>query len=893
MASPTVTYSFTNGTVIDASQVNTNFNDIIASLTDSTKDLDVADISATTGTITNLTSTAATLTTGTIGTLKNTVTDVASTATINAMVNTTSYIRITGTTATTINGITAGTAGQIIHIESVSANLTFAHQSGSASGVNRLYCPTAIDFGVGAPCSVSLIYNGTALGWVVLANTRTNTVTIADGSATAPSLNFTGTSSNTGIYLLTTDSFAFAANGAYVGNFLGTGTSTQWNFGSATSGQFTFRSDGAQPVFNYNSNANFSSLATETYMYSGTNSQAIRIAGGNTSVAGGSLRLYGGTHATKADVTEFYNAGTLTGTVSSAGLWTIGASGGSQVHLVRGNWRVGNASGSASYVLVDGLGASDKSGLQILAAGNPRWYIRNETSANSLEFVGSDGSTQFGTISSSGRWTIGASAGTQGHIINGSLSINANLVASGSLQGTGTIIELSNDDNTTNSWCAIGFGDSSSSGNWSGKMGVQTTDVTNNYGKFEIATRSSLGSATKFVISEDGLITIGESGGTQIHQANGNGFTLTGSPNSSVDLLCTNTATTSLASAALVVRVASSAASNPSVIWQVGGAQTWAAGTVNNDSDKWALCSGGDLGSNQYLTISTAGVVTLGSNQAFFVESVANAYGYSRSVSGSSVAGYVENTSNSADSNAVFTLTVAGTSAGDAVYRSVINSGLTWAFGADNSDSDKFKISQNGTLGTNDFFTIDINAVVTLGATGTNSIHQIYGRGVETRYATAGTSGFIGHYHTDNTSGTSHSFLFASCGGASGGDPYLLYEIVGVTSWTVGLDNSDSDSYKICGSGTFGGAATDYFKIATNGLVTIGNAGTTNALAIVNQTDPGAVTDGIRIGSVDLSAGNATLSLRTETAVVTETVVSDRTLSVQINGTTYKICLKV
>lgn len=67
----------------------------------------------------------------------------------------------------------------------------------------------------------------------------------------------------------------------------------------------------------------------------------------------------------------------------------------------------------------------------------------------------------------------------------------------------------------------------------------------------------------------------------------------------------------------------------------------------------------------------------------------------------------------------------------------------------------------------------------------------------------------------------------------------------------------------------------------------------TGYLMVQNQADPGAVTDGIRIGSVDLSAGNATLSLRTETAVVTESVTSDRTLSVQINGTTYKICLKV
>ncbi len=66
----------------------------------------------------------------------------------------------------------------------------------------------------------------------------------------------------------------------------------------------------------------------------------------------------------------------------------------------------------------------------------------------------------------------------------------------------------------------------------------------------------------------------------------------------------------------------------------------------------------------------------------------------------------------------------------------------------------------------------------------------------------------------------------------------------------------------------------------------------TNYVEVANQADPGAVTDGVRIGSVDISAGNASLSLRTEAAVVTESVTSDRTLQVQINGTTYKICLK-
>ena len=58
-------------------------------------------------------------------------------------------------------------------------------------------------------------------------------------------------------------------------------------------------------------------------------------------------------------------------------------------------------------------------------------------------------------------------------------------------------------------------------------------------------------------------------------------------------------------------------------------------------------------------------------------------------------------------------------------------------------------------------------------------------------------------------------------------------------------------------------------------------------------TEPAAnPADAAGIYCVDLSAGNASLGIVTETAVVTETVTSDRTLSVRINGVTYKICLK-
>lgn len=46
MASPAVTYTFTNSTVADADEVNTNFADIINSLTDGTKDLSISALTA-------------------------------------------------------------------------------------------------------------------------------------------------------------------------------------------------------------------------------------------------------------------------------------------------------------------------------------------------------------------------------------------------------------------------------------------------------------------------------------------------------------------------------------------------------------------------------------------------------------------------------------------------------------------------------------------------------------------------------------------------------------------------------------------------------------------------------------------------------------------------------
>ena len=64
-------------------------------------------------------------------------------------------------------------------------------------------------------------------------------------------------------------------------------------------------------------------------------------------------------------------------------------------------------------------------------------------------------------------------------------------------------------------------------------------------------------------------------------------------------------------------------------------------------------------------------------------------------------------------------------------------------------------------------------------------------------------------------------------------------------------------------------------------------------LGIFNGTEPStSPADMVQLYSVDLSADNATLGLRTETAVAVEALLaSTHTLSVRINGTTYKVLL--
>jgi hypothetical protein len=95
--------------------------------------------------------------------------DVASTASIASLTSAKSFIKLTGSTATTIHGITAGGDGQIITIHNgSSATATVKHQSGSAGAAGeRLKLPASTDITIDADSSAAFIYDTGQSRWVV------------------------------------------------------------------------------------------------------------------------------------------------------------------------------------------------------------------------------------------------------------------------------------------------------------------------------------------------------------------------------------------------------------------------------------------------------------------------------------------------------------------------------------------------------------------------------------------------------------------------------------------------------------------------------------------------------------------------------------------------------
>ena len=84
-----------------------------------------------------------------------------------------------------------------------------------------------------------------------------------------------------------------------------------------------------------------------------------------------------------------------------------------------------------------------------------------------------------------------------------------------------------------------------------------------------------------------------------------------------------------------------------------------------------------------------------------------------------------------------------------------------------------------------------------------------------------------------------HASLRVNTNGAASGDPATVYTILGVTDWSTGIDNSDSDKFKISRSNLVG--TNEAVSIDSNNLLSITTTSINGGLLINNSAISGYI----------------------------------------------------
>lgn len=92
----------------------------------------------------------------------------------------------------------------------------------------------------------------------------------------------------------------------------------------------------------------------------------------------------------------------------------------------------------------------------------------------------------------------------------------------------------------------------------------------------------------------------------------------------------------------------------------------------------------------------------------------------------------------------------------------------------------------------------------------------------------------------DSNTASSQAQSLIRVGGASAGDPSQLYTVTGATNWIQGIDNSDSDKFKVSASTALG--TTDTHIMTTGGIRTLPLQ--PSFVAYMSALDPNVTGDG-------------------------------------------------
>ncbi len=136
-------------------------------------------------------------------------TDVATSATIDDLATPTAFIRLTGSTTTTISGFAGGTDGRILEVYNAStAVVKFTHNA-TSTAANRISTSTSGSVYLQLDRSARFIYDSTAARWVMMRLlTDPRVVTMTDAATIAVDASLLGLGDS--FYLSTVNSPTFS-----------------------------------------------------------------------------------------------------------------------------------------------------------------------------------------------------------------------------------------------------------------------------------------------------------------------------------------------------------------------------------------------------------------------------------------------------------------------------------------------------------------------------------------------------------------------------------------------------------------------------------------------------------------------------------------------------------
>lgn len=387
--------------------------------------------------------------------------------------------------------------------------------------------------------------------------------------------------------------------------------------------------------------------------------------------------------------------------------------------------------------------------------------------------------------------------------------------------------------------------------------------------------RLDIGTSGDFRFAYDGSnyvdLTVTSGGDLQITTPTGDEVLFTGSTTAELYLEVANTSATAAANAVVTAITQGASGGDPYICFDNQTVGRWSIGLDNSDSDKLKFSNFFGVGTNDILSLNATGpsmrLSYNSSNYTDFDMSYADGSLVIRpgtyywgvefpDFGGAAAATYIYNGSTGAGAHNYLELTVSGPDAGDPfILFDVTGGAFFWSIGADNDDNDSFKLSYGLGLGVNDYITaltggyIGINTNypdrrldifddtdpqlrLTNAVDGTNgSVYTdfhtvadgdmyITPTGDSIRFAKGSpTAIYIGVENNDNTSGADCA-LYAYAGGTSGGDAAIFLDVFGGAGWSVGLDNSDSDKFKISAA-SYALGTSDVLTLTTAGEVAI------------------------------------------------------------------------